>query len=82
MCGLLHSHAAGAETGDLGESGVTHLVVSDDIDPTHIPTTPFRIHMVKQQWFWESIQIEASADEQLYQIQVSTGHVECVHGYA
>lgn len=61
----------GALTGDMGESGLTHLVVSDDVDPAHIPSTPFRIHMVKQQWFWESIQIEASADEQLYQVKVS-----------
>ncbi len=56
--------------GDLGEPGLTHLVVSDNVDPAHLPGMPFRIHVVKQQWFWESIQIEACADEQLYQAKV------------
>ena len=62
----------------MGEAGLTHLVVSDDVDPAHIPTTPFRIHIVKQQWFWESIQIEASADEQLYQVKVRMSPPEWV----
>ena len=61
----------GAQTAELGEAGVTHLVVSDDVDPAHIPSTFSRIHVVKQLWFWESIQIEASGDEQLYQVKVS-----------
>ena len=29
-----------------------------------------RVLVVKQQWFWESIQIEACADEALYQAKV------------
>ena len=54
----------------MGESGVTHMVVSDVIDPSQTPPTPSRIHVVKQQWFWDSIQIEACADELLYQVKV------------
>ncbi len=58
---------------DLGEPGLTYLVVSDDMDPAHLPGMPFRIHVVKQQWFGESIQIDACADEQLYQAKVRGG---------
>ena len=57
-------------SGDIGDTGLTHMVVSDNVDPAHLPSTPARVHVVKQQWFWESIQIEASADEQLYQVKV------------
>ena len=49
------------------------MVVSDDVDPAHLPGMPFRIHVVKQQWFGDSIQIDACADEQLYQAKVRGG---------
>ena len=49
---------------------MTHLVVADRVEPQHIPPTPSRVLVVKQQWFWESIQIGACADEALYQAKV------------
>lgn len=49
---------------------MTHLVVSDDVNPADIPVTRAR-DVVKQQWFWESIQIEAKADEKLYLAKVA-----------
>ena len=62
----------GANHADWGQSGVTHLVVCDnEVDPSHIPHTSSRVQVVKQQWFWESIQIDACADEQLYQAKVN-----------
>ena len=69
---LTHSLVhVGAVSGEYGQSGVTHLVVSDnEVDPAHIPHTSSRVQVVKQQWFWESIQIDACADEQLYQAKV------------
>ena len=61
----------GAINAEWGQSGVTHLVISDnEVDPTHIPHTSTRVQVVKQQWFWESIKIDACADEQLYQAKV------------
>ena len=51
---------------------MTHLVVSDDVDPSQIPVSRAR-NVVKQQWFWESIQIEAKADEKLYLTKVRLG---------
>ena len=65
--------------GELGEPGVSHLVVSDDVDPAHIPTAPSKVHVVKQQWFWESIQIEACADEQLYLAKVGISKLSFVN---
>ena len=56
---------------ELGEEGLTHLVVADEVELHTIPPTPSRVLVVKQQWFWESIQIEACADEALYQAKVS-----------
>ena len=56
--------------GELGDSGLTHLVVADTVDPADVPVTSSRVLVVKQQWFWESIQIEACADEALYQAKV------------
>jgi len=59
----------------LDDSDVTHLVVADEVDPQLIPPTTSRVLVVKQQWFWESIQIDACADETLYQAKVGA---ECV----
>ena len=58
---------------DWGQSGVTctHLVVSDQVESADIPQTSSYVQVVKQQWFWESIQIDASADEHLYQARVN-----------
>lgn len=51
---------------------MTHLVVSDnEVDPADIPPTSSRVQVVKQKWFWESIQIDACVDEQLYQAKVN-----------
>ena len=61
----------GAVCGDLSQGRVSHCVVSDAVDPSTYPVLT-RVHLVKQQWFWESIQIEACADEQLYQAKVSS----------
>lgn len=61
----------------LDDSNVTHLVVADEVDPQLIPPTTSRVLVVKQQWFWESIQIDACADETLYQAKVGA---ECVIG--
>ena len=60
--------------GELGDAGLTHLVVADTVDPSEIPVTSSRVLVVKQQWFWESIQIEACADEALYQAKASSPH--------
>lgn len=56
----------GAEVKVLGSSGVTHLVVANELDSEDIPVVSSRVSVVKVQWFWESIQIEACADEALY----------------
>ena len=61
---------SGATNAELGGAGVTHLVVADTVEPADIPLTSSRVMVVKQQWFWESIQIEACADESLYQAKV------------
>ena len=65
----------GAVSVTLDDSDVTHLVVADEVDPQLIPPTTSRVLVVKQQWFWESIQIDACADETLYQAKVGA---ECV----
>ena len=65
-----HVHV-GATNAEWGQSGVTHLVVSDEVDSTNIPQASSRVQVVKQQWFWESIQIDACADEYLYQARVN-----------
>ncbi len=68
----MHAHThTGAVNGQVGEDDVTHLVVADGVGPETVPVTHPRVLVVKQQWFWESIQIEASADEGLYSIKVS-----------
>ena len=66
---MTHTHT-GAVSVTLDDSSVTHLVVADRVEPQHIPPTPSRVLVVKQQWFWESIQIDACADEALYQAKV------------
>ena len=65
-----HPGATGAVTASLGDSGVTHLVVANSVDAQDVPPASSRFQVVKQQWFWESIQIEACADEALYQAKV------------
>ena len=71
-----HTHTCtGAVSVTLDDSDVTHLVVADEVDPQLIPPTTSRVLVVKQQWFWESIQIDACADETLYQAKVGA---ECV----
>ena len=73
----------GAANTVLSDPEVTHLVVSDEVDPAIIPSTPSKVKVVKQQWFWESIQIEACADEQLYLAKVCkvkfVSFVRCTH---
>ena len=61
----------GAEVKELGSSGVTHLVVASELDVEDIPVVSSRVSVVKVQWFWESIQIEACVDEALYLAKVS-----------
>ena len=39
----------GAECVPIGGSGLTHLVVSDDVEPDNIPVTSSRVMVVKQQ---------------------------------
>ena len=63
---------AGAVTASLGDSGVTHLVVADSVEAQDVPPASSRVQVIKQQWFWESIQIEACADEALYQAKVGS----------
>ena len=65
-----HTHTHTSLNVTLDDSKITHLVVANEVEPQHIPPTPSRILVVKQQWFWESIQIEACADEALYQAKV------------
>ena len=60
----------GAECKRYDADGVTHCVVEDSENLASYPTLSSRIHLVKSQWFWESIQIEACADEQLYLAKV------------
>ena len=64
---------SGAQVTVFGSSGdrpTSHLVVCDEVEPSAIPHTSSRVYVVKQQWFWESIQIDACADERLYQAKV------------
>lgn len=61
----------GATSADWGQSGVTHLVVSDQVESASVPHASSHVQVVKQQWFWESIQIDACADEHLYQARVN-----------
>ena len=68
------SEYTGATSVDWGQSGVTHLVVSDQVDSANIPQASSQVQVVKQQWFWESIQIDACADEHLYQARVCCHH--------
>ena len=65
-----HHTLTGAVNAEFGSSSITHLVVSNEVEAGEIPYAPSRVSLVKQQWFWESIQIEACADEQLYQAKV------------
>ncbi|XP_065888931.1 protein ECT2-like isoform X2 [Dysidea avara] len=58
----------GAECTPVDGAGLTHLVVSDDVPPDSTPIAPSRVMVVKQQWFWESIQIDACTDEALYPV--------------
>jgi hypothetical protein len=51
----------------IDDDDLTHVVLANGVDPSQLPSSiPSRTHIVKQQWFWESIQIEACADEALY----------------
>ena len=65
---------SGAVVSQLGASGdmkpVTHLVVCNEVDVSTLPHTSSRIYVVKQQWFWESIQIDVCADENFYRAKV------------
>ena len=67
---LCPSPTAGSVNASLGDSGVTHLVVANSVEARDVPPASSRVQVVKQQWFWESIQIEACADEALYQAKV------------
>ena len=71
MCIILLNLYVGATSAEWGQSGVTHLVVSDEVDSANIPQASSHVQVVKQQWFWESIQIDACADEYLYQARVN-----------
>ncbi len=71
----MYSLTSGAVVSQLGVScsdkPTTHLVVCDGVEVSSIPHTSSRVHVVKQQWFWESIQIDACADERLYHAKVT-----------
>lgn len=66
----IHTGAIVTELGSSGSKPTTHLVVCDEVETAAIPHTSSRVYVVKQQWFWESIQIDACADERLYQARV------------
>lgn len=48
----------------VGSESITHLVVEDINSPT-LPEVQ-AVHVVKQEWFWTSIQLDACAEESLY----------------
>lgn len=57
----------GGRSSELGNADVTHVVVDDqsveDVPPQCVDT----IFVVKSEWFWASIQMDARADEFIYQ---------------
>ncbi|KAI8498895.1 Protein T2 [Branchiostoma belcheri] len=54
----------------VGDPSSTHLVIDDSQVkdfPQHVDAS--KVYVVKQEWFWASIQIEARADEMIYQFK-------------
>ncbi|XP_066266141.1 protein ECT2-like isoform X1 [Branchiostoma lanceolatum] len=54
----------------VGDTSSTHLVIDDSQVkdfPQHVDAS--KVYVVKQEWFWASIQIEARADEMIYQFK-------------
>ncbi|XP_065644226.1 protein ECT2 isoform X2 [Hydra vulgaris] len=57
----------------LKEESCTHLVV-DEMCPHQLPLEEFKpLHVVKQEWFWASIQLDACAEESMYHIVTEEG---------
>lgn len=51
---------------ELGNSRCTHMVVEEN-SIKDLPFTPFKkLYVVKQEWFWGSIQMDARAGESMY----------------
>ncbi|XP_037075712.1 protein ECT2-like isoform X2 [Pollicipes pollicipes] len=47
----------------------THLVVDDSTVKERPDAVPSRAHLVKAEWFWACIQMDAAADEAMYRFQ-------------
>ncbi|XP_076879509.1 protein ECT2 isoform X7 [Brachyhypopomus gauderio] len=55
---------------EVGDDKCTHLVVEEN-SVKELPFVPKRLYVVKQEWFWGSIQMDARAGESMYSYEKS-----------
>ncbi|XP_047735448.1 protein ECT2 [Hyalella azteca] len=58
---------------ELKDKSATHVVLEDQRVKEKPPDCPPKAHVVKAEWFWASIQINACANESLYTFEVPVG---------
>uniref|UniRef100_UPI00358E3946 protein ECT2-like isoform X1 n=1 Tax=Myxine glutinosa TaxID=7769 RepID=UPI00358E3946 len=74
-------HAHGGRYLPIGDEGCTHLVVENEVE--EIPCLPHEpLFVVKREWFWGSIQIDARAEESMYLFQKPTSPSHFEHSFA
>nr|XP_018899636.1 PREDICTED: protein ECT2-like isoform X2 [Bemisia tabaci] len=59
----------GGEPTDLNDSNCTHIVVDESRMDCLPPAASFRVHIVKAEWFWASVQNEGCVDEKEYLLE-------------
>ncbi|XP_059082195.1 protein ECT2-like [Tigriopus californicus] len=64
----------GQECADYQQPGCTHIVVEDSHITAMPPQVRPEIHVVKVEWFWASIQMEACAEENMHLFADYLGH--------
>ncbi|XP_078734766.1 protein ECT2 isoform X3 [Lampetra fluviatilis] len=61
----------GGECVEVGDERSSHLVVEENMVKVLPPEIPFKTYVVKQEWFWGSIQMEARAEESIYTFEMT-----------
>ncbi|XP_061431693.1 protein ECT2 isoform X1 [Lethenteron reissneri] len=61
----------GGECVEVGDERSSHLVVEENMVKVLPPEIPFKTYIVKQEWFWGSIQMEARAEESIYTFEMT-----------
>ena len=56
-------------------------MVDDSTVQEQPDSVPERAHLVKAEWFWACIQMDAAADESMYRFQTPAVRVEGCRGY-